>query len=168
MTRHLMNRRACVAAYLLAFVLVAAACGAAEELDEITEEREFVMIAGQLREGYESFPSESSAGYAHEGEEITAPGPTVRVGVGDRVTITFENEHYVDERAYPEPHNFVVVADKDDYFAEPLWESRTLAISPGESDSVTFTPDAPGTYYYICSLGNHRARGMWGQFIVEP
>jgi nitrite reductase (NO-forming) len=32
---------------------------------------------------------------------------------------------------------------------------------------VTFTPDKPGTYYYICSVPGHVERGMWGRFVVE-
>jgi plastocyanin len=40
-------------------------------------------------------------------------------------------------------------------------------IRGGSETTATFTADEAGEYEYYCSVGNHRARGMWGYFIVE-
>ena len=65
------------------------------------------------------------------------------------------------------PHDFTVVRKKDES-AEPLWGAQTETIDPDEADIITFTPDAPGTYFYICSLSGHMScHGMWGRFVAE-
>ena len=103
------------------------------------------------------------AGYAFEGEEVTSPGPTITARSGQQVTITLENmEDYVRE-----PHNFVIVAEKGFGLADPLWGAETERLVLGEQQSITFTPDTPGTYVYICSVSDHLSRGMWGSFEVE-
>lgn len=117
-----------------------------------------------LTGGRSAVPAEgfaNSHGFSLGAETITAPGPSLTVNVGDEVTLTLTNEH-----PFAQQHNFAVVADKDD-FGEPLWESKTVAINTGESTSVTFTPDEAGSYFYICTIGEHRFTGMWGEFIVE-
>ena len=35
-------------------------------------------------------------------------------------------------------------------------------IQPGESGSVTFTPDQTGSFYYVCTVPGHIELGMWG------
>ena len=40
-------------------------------------------------------------------------------------------------------------------------------ISEGGSDVVQFTADQVGEFEYYCSVGTHRADGMYGNFIVE-
>ncbi len=43
----------------------------------------------------------------------------------------------------------------------------TKTISPGESDSITFTPTENGTFSFYCSVGSHKALGMKGTLIVK-
>ena len=110
-------------------------------------------------------PEEGSpreGGYALEGEDVISPGPTIMARAGQRVTINFK----VADEIVPEPHDFVVVAEKD-RLADPLWEAQTDKLRFGEEQTITFTPDTPGTYFYICSVSDHLGRGMWGSFIVE-
>lgn len=40
-------------------------------------------------------------------------------------------------------------------------------IQAGQSQTVEFTADKAGTFEYYCSVGQHRANGMFGQLIVE-
>lgn len=86
------------------------------------------------------------------------------------MTITFDNVHGV---FYGESidHDFAIVAGKDNFdplSPDALWGARTKVIYPDDApDVVTFTPDKPGTYSYVCSVPGHVERGMWGRFIVE-
>jgi len=41
-------------------------------------------------------------------------------------------------------------------------------VRPGESTTYSLrVPDQPGTYYFHCPVGNHYARGMEGELIVQ-
>lgn len=125
--------------------------------------------------GLSSGGSDNELGYAVEGKEITAPGPTIKVHKGDSVTIAFENAHYL-PGGTPEPqvtHNFTVVADKDVPFArmEPLWDAHVGGsgdpnLKVGERGEVTFTAEEAGSYYYVCAILDHAERGMWGRIEV--
>ena len=114
-------------------------------------------------------------GFGFEGEDITTPGPTIRVRKGETVTITFENAHFrVGGRPFGAPHNFTVLADKDGRVRErePLWGAHVGGfddpnLESGESGSVTFTAEAAGSFYYVCTVSDHIADGMWGPFIVD-
>lgn len=142
------------------------------------EPQEINLSAGQelaLVGGLSSGGSDNELGYAVEGEEITAPGPTIKVHKGDTVTIAFENAHYLEDGrpVYRVQHNFTVVADKDVPFArmEPLWDayvggSGDPNLLLGERGEVTFTPEEAGSYYYVCAVLDHAERGMWGRFEV--
>ncbi|MGH2694261.1 MAG: multicopper oxidase domain-containing protein [Actinomycetota bacterium] len=139
---------------------------------EIAGDTDFVLITGELRrEGFAEL-----AGYALKGDEITSPGPTIRLRAGEEVTVTLENVHgRFDEESIA--HDFVVVAEQDE-LAEPLWGAaigtedpnlrRYIPLEPGARGSVTFTPDTEGSFFYICSVPGHASsHGMWGRFIVE-
>lgn len=43
----------------------------------------------------------------------------------------------------------------------------TKQIKAGESEAVEFVASKTGTFEYYCSVGAHRANGMWGKIIVE-
>ncbi len=129
------------------------------------EPAEFVVIGGN------TIPEEGSRrkpGFALEGEEITSPGPTITVRVGEPVTIAFKNVH-----DFPEPHDFTIVAEMDNLalltklLVDPLWGAETEWLPFGEQQTITFTPDTPGSYFYVCTNSDHVSRGMWGSFIVE-
>lgn len=169
-------------AFGLALALAATACGnggddatvggaadqadptaPAESLTVTDEERagaDLVLITGETRENLEL------GGFGFDGEEILSPGPTIRVSAGEPVTLVLENIHgYVDNELIP--HDFTVIGEKDES-AAPLWGAQTETLAPGEADIITFTPDAPGKYFYICSLVGHMsAHGMWGRLVVE-
>ena len=47
------------------------------------------------------------------------------------------------------------------------FNAATEIVSAGKSTFVEFTADEKGTFEYYCSVGQHRANGMKGRFIVE-
>lgn len=113
--------------------------------------------------------SEDKLGYAFAGEEVTGGGPTLTVQNGEEVTLTLENNHGLDS------HNLAVVPQLDDIPTlaalggleeEVLWGAAIDNLSEGERGSVTFTPDRPGRYYYVCTLPGHAAAGMMGELVV--
>ncbi len=73
---------------------------------------------------------------------------TLSVKKGDTVKITFKNTGGT--------HNIVI----DEFNA------ATKTIGTGESDTMQFVVDKAGTFQYYCSIGSHRAMGMWGTLTV--
>ncbi|HLD28475.1 MAG TPA: plastocyanin/azurin family copper-binding protein [Patescibacteria group bacterium] len=71
------------------------------------------------------------------------------VNVGDTVRINFTSESGF--------HDWVV--DK--------FNAATNQVNTGDSTSVEFVADTAGVFEYYCSVGNHRAQGMFGQLIVQ-
>lgn len=108
-------------------------------------------------------------GFALDGEDVTGVGPTLTVRAGEEVTLTLENHDEL------QPHNFAIVPKLEDPVKaaalgnleeEILWDSSIERVRQGESSSVTFTPDAPGSYYYVCTLTGHLGAGMMGELVV--
>src|SRR3989344_4573926 len=75
--------------------------------------------------------------------------PDIKVKEGDKVRIEFTSSEGF--------HDWVV----DEFGA------KTEKVSAGGSSSVEFVADKKGTFEYYCSVGQHRANGMFGKFIVE-
>lgn len=46
------------------------------------------------------------------------------------------------------------------------YDVSTSRISAGQSETIEFVADTAGEFVYYCSVGNHRAAGMWGTLIV--
>lgn len=74
---------------------------------------------------------------------------SITVKKGDKVKITFKNIEGFHNLAIDE---FNVV---------------TKTIKNGEEESVEFIADKVGSFEYYCSVGTHRAMGMWGTLKVE-
>jgi len=150
-----MNKLAAGSVTIAMFLL--AGCG---------EPAEFVVIGGVTIPVGDSF---RKPGYALEGEDITSPGPTITVRVGEPVTITFKNA----DDYQVEPHDFTIVAEMDETAlltkldVDPLWGAETEWLPTGEQQTITFTPDTPGSYFYVCTNSDHAFLGMWGSFIVD-
>jgi nitrite reductase (NO-forming) len=137
---------------------LAAACGGGGEPDgsdvpaEIAVDADLTLIMEDI--------DELIVGYAVEGEEVTSPGPTLRLQAGKEVTITVENRSSF-------AHDFRLVAEKTSD-AEPLWDAATAYLRVGKRGSLAFTPDRAGEFFYICALRGHLTlHGMWGQVVVE-
>ena len=72
----------------------------------------------------------------------------IRVNLGDTIRLTYENGG-----GY---HDWVL----DEF------DAATNQFSGGQSETIEFVADEAGTFEFYCSVGNHRARGMWGEFVV--
>ena len=44
---------------------------------------------------------------------------------------------------------------------------HTKLLGPGEDDTISFTPMAPGVYEYVCTFPGHAAAGMRGKIVVQ-
>ncbi len=73
----------------------------------------------------------------------------IRVKTGDKVKINLTSEQGF--------HDWTI----DEF------KAATSRINTGETASVEFTADRPGTFEFYCSVGNHRQLGMVGNLIVE-
>ncbi len=96
----------------------------------------------------------------------SVPGPTMTVPVGAQVSVTL----MVDPAASG-PHSWMLV---------PLGGTPTSAVvfpganttnpavgtPPGQSQTITFTASASGSYEYICGVDSHYLDGMHGAFNV--
>jgi len=83
------------------------------------------------------------------GKNFSFSETKLRVKVGDRVKIIFKNEDGF--------HDWVI----DEFSA------RTPQIQTGTQAEVEFVASIAGTFEYYCSVGEHRAKGMKGNLIVE-
>lgn len=85
-----------------------------------------------------------------QAENFAFSPETITVQEGQVVRLTLESQNGT--------HDFVI---------DEIDGARTEAIQTGESTTVEFTATTAGTYDFYCSVGDHRARGMEGTFIVE-
>lgn len=76
--------------------------------------------------------------------------PDIVVNEGDRVRIEFSSTNGF--------HDFII--DEFNVSTERVRETD-------DSTFVEFVADKAGNYEYYCSVGQHRANGMWGEFIVQ-
>lgn len=109
--------------------------------------------------------SPTKFGFALEGKNLTSPGPTFEVKVGDLVQITFKN---IGGRMN-QPHTFVIVtADNKPAFENTGIGAVTNPIDLGKSGTAMFLADKAGDFTYICNIPGHKQLGMWGRFVVKP
>lgn len=73
----------------------------------------------------------------------------MEVNKGDTVKITVKNN-----------------GGTHDFKIDELGASTRL-LQTGESETISFIADKAGSFEYYCSVGNHRALGMVGTFIVK-
>ncbi|HEY4513504.1 MAG TPA: cupredoxin domain-containing protein [Candidatus Paceibacterota bacterium] len=83
------------------------------------------------------------------GKNFSFSPSVISVKKGDTVKITFKNGDGT--------HDF-----KIDEF-----KVATNVIKTGQEQTVEFVADKTGSFQYYCSIGSHRAMGMWGTLKVE-
>ncbi len=76
--------------------------------------------------------------------------PELKVKQDDKVRVVFTNEEGF--------HDFVI---------DEFEGTRTQQLQAGNTETIEFVADKKGTFEYYCSVGQHRANGMYGKFIVE-
>ena len=131
---------------------------------------EFTLVASEaIEDPY------GMIGFAFSGDDVTGMAPTLTVKADEPLTVTLENAHG-QYAPTGDSHDFAVIPILDDISTlaatgaladEVLWDSAIPKLFTGESGEVTFTPDEPGRYVYVCTLPSHSERGMIGDFIVE-
>ena len=90
----------------------------------------------------------------------TAPGPVIRVKVGDTVRFTLTNN---DELGLSHSIDF--------HAAQTPWDKNYVPVAPGESITFDWVARFPGVFMYHCGVPpvlHHIANGMYGAIIVEP
>ncbi len=73
---------------------------------------------------------------------------TLSVKKGDTVKLTFKNSNGMHDLRIDE------------------FGVATSRIASGTQETVTFIADKVGSFQYYCSVGSHRAMGMWGTLTV--
>ena len=92
--------------------------------------------------------------------EGQAPGPTLRVKVGDTINLTLRN-----------PDDAQVGHSIDFHASHVAWNKEMRTINPGEELTYTFTARHAGVYMYHCGTApalHHIGNAMHGLIIVEP
>lgn len=90
----------------------------------------------------------------------TAPGPVIRVKVGDTVRFTLNNET-----------NQQLSHSIDYHAAQTPWDVNYQPVPPGESLTFDWVARFPGVFMYHCGVPpvlHHIANGMYGAIVVEP
>ncbi|HUH06195.1 MAG TPA: multicopper oxidase domain-containing protein [Egibacteraceae bacterium] len=89
-----------------------------------------------------------------------APGPTLRVKVGDTVNLTLRN-----------PDEAKLGHSIDFHASQVAWNDEMRTIAPGEELTYSFTATHAGLFMYHCGTApalHHIGNGMYGAIIVEP
>jgi nitrite reductase (NO-forming) len=92
--------------------------------------------------------------------EGQAPGPTLRVKVGDTVNLTLRN-----------PEDAQLGHSIDFHASHVAWNKEMRTINPGEELTYSFTARHAGVFMYHCGTApavHHIGNAMHGLIIVEP
>lgn len=90
----------------------------------------------------------------------TAPGPVIRVKVGDTIRFTLHNES-----------SLGLAHSIDFHAAQTPWDVNYQPVQPGETLTFDWVARFPGVFMYHCGVPpvlHHLANGMYGAIIVEP
>ena len=139
-----------VVAMVFALFISAGAALAQDEAETVEPDKRFVLatIEGDYPQGPQGFLGVS-------GNLAGVINPTLRVNVGDVVEVVLINGD-------GGTHDWAIPAL--DVASERVLRPDGI----GATVSVVFTVTEEGEFEYICTIGNHRAEGMVGTFIVDP
>jgi nitrite reductase (NO-forming) len=90
----------------------------------------------------------------------TAPGPVIRVQVGDTVRFTLRNDS-----------SLGLAHSIDFHAAQTPWDRDYQPVQPGETLTFDWVARFPGVFMYHCGVPpvlHHIANGMYGAIVVEP
>lgn len=100
-----------------------------------------------------------------QGSEWTLVPEAFEAILGQELTVHFENigevTHNLTVGEFPADERPVAEQDEEGTFM-----TKTDTIQPGETTSVTFTPESTGTFPYWCDVPGHRDAGMVGEMTV--
>jgi FtsP/CotA-like multicopper oxidase with cupredoxin domain len=127
-----------------------------------TLEIHLVVGMATWRPEADSGPAIDVAAFAEEGHAPTVPGPLIRVTDGTVIHATVKNAL---------TDSTITVHG---LFTRPATAADSLVLAPGESRELRFPAGAPGTYFYMATLGHHvfdkddEREQVSGAFIVDP
>ena len=115
------------------------------------------------------------AGMAKAGDNFQVDGltnPTLNLAKGAKVTLQLINEdtdmpHGIEITSVTPPYAFMSMMQGGIYqgsFIHPIPEAGQ---SSYPTDTVTFTANQGGTYYYICPYPGHAQKGMYGKIVIS-
>jgi nitrite reductase (NO-forming) len=90
----------------------------------------------------------------------TAPGPVLRVNLGDTIRFTLVNDS-----------NLGLSHSIDFHAAQTPWDVNYQPVAPGETLTFDWVARFPGVFMYHCGVPpvlHHISNGMYGAIIVEP
>ncbi|HSJ50140.1 MAG TPA: multicopper oxidase domain-containing protein, partial [Actinomycetota bacterium] len=90
----------------------------------------------------------------------TAPGPVIRVTVGDTIRFTLRNDS-----------SLGLSHSIDFHAAQTPWDVNYQPVAPGETLTFDWVARFPGVFMYHCGVPpvlHHIANGMYGAIVVEP
>jgi len=135
-----MSKRLNLAVALLVIALLAAACGGGGSQQS----------SNTISSGSASTSSGSGATIQVSLQDFRFAPATITVQRGQTVTITLKNDGAV-------AHDFRI---------EGLNVSSQL-LRPGQTQTITFTPNQAGQFTIICTEPGHEASGMRGTLVVQ-
>lgn len=150
---NLLNKNKHLVILFLAIALVLAACSPAETVEsEPVDTEPEAAVEADVSFTLKTATEGSQYLFIGVGGDIDGVvNPDLTANVGDTVVITLVND---DGRR----HDIVI----DEFnAATPIFGQR------GQEETITFTVDQVGTFFYYCSVGSHRRAGMEGQLIVS-
>ncbi len=119
----------------------------------------------------------------HATDQMKFDVTSIEAAPGQKVTVTLTNAGTLPKVAMA--HNWVLLkagtdvsafaaaglTHQDNAYIAPELAADVIAsvkmLGPGESDTVTFTAPAAGTYDYICTFPGHALAGMRGKLTVK-
>lgn len=119
----------------------------------------------------------------HANDQMKYDVTAISASPGQKVTVTLTSNGTLPKIAMA--HNFVLLKAGTDfsafaiagmthsaegYIAPEMADKVIVAtklLGPGESDTITFTAPAAGTYDYICTFPGHAQAGMHGVLTVK-
>jgi nitrite reductase (NO-forming) len=90
----------------------------------------------------------------------TAPGPVIRVHLGDTIRFTLHNNS-----------SLGLAHSIDFHAAQTPWDVNYQPVPPGETFTFDWVARFPGVFMYHCGVPpvmHHIANGMYGAIVVEP
>ena len=143
----------------------------------------FAVLLGLACGSPQAWADDEKKVLIHANDQMKYDVTSIEATAGQKVTVTLASNGQLPKVAMA--HNFVLLKAGTDVnafataamthqaegymppeLADKVIASTALA-GPGESQSVTFTAPAAGTYDYICTFPGHAMTGMRGTLTVK-
>lgn len=153
MTRKIVNQFVYAAAPLAAMLLFTACGGESGQGDVVLPDEAEISQGedpGQTQPGEATQLSLTAAGREFFVDSATDANPDIVVQQGDTVAVTL-----------------CVTEGNHDWVVDEFDVATDVVGADGDCSTVEFVADQVGEFEYYCSVGNHRAEGMYGALVVE-